>query len=116
MRAGGRNTEIVIEHFASAGNDPVFNNPLPPDWQPFKTLWAAAEARKGREGFDQGGLYAQDTIRFTLDWMDGQGITEQMRVVCNGKTYDIKPPIDFDLDLKRHVMFEGVAGIKNFEG
>lgn len=113
MRAGQRETPISIIS-ATEVRDPQYGNPEL-SWSPFReNLWSSAEFRKGREFFENGALISQNSMLFTLDWMDGQGLDEGMRIVCNGTEYNIKS-IDRDLDLKRHVKIEAIAGINEVQ-
>jgi SPP1 family predicted phage head-tail adaptor len=108
MRAGGRETRIEVLVGVET-KDPRFNNKSF-TWQVERSLWSAYTSKKGREFYDAGKLISQNAAQFEVDWMDGQGITDKHRIRCNGQDYNIKS-IDEDLDLKRRVIIEAVAGL-----
>lgn len=68
-------------------------------WQDHATVWAAVEPLRGREYFAAAAVNAESTVRFRIRYR--RGITSKMRLVYDGRIFNIKsPPIDLE---ERHV-------------
>jgi SPP1 family predicted phage head-tail adaptor len=62
-------------------------------WSTFATPYAAIEPLRGREFFASAQISAEITVRIRMRYLPG--VTEKMRVVHNGKYYNIiSPPIN----------------------
>lgn len=64
------------------------------NWVDVATVWAAVEPLKGREYFQAAAVNAENTVRFRIRYR--QGITSAMRVVYNGRVFNINSVIDVD--------------------
>jgi SPP1 family predicted phage head-tail adaptor len=78
-------------------------------WTPVCTVWAAREplAARAREYFSAAAINAEMTVRYRIRYR--QGITPDMRVVDEGRIYNITTVLD-DVDGKRretHLMTQG---------
>ena len=56
-------------------------------WTPVATVWAQVIPVSGREYFDAAAIRAEKTTRFRIRWRSG--VTEAMRIVYDGRSYDI---------------------------
>jgi SPP1 family predicted phage head-tail adaptor len=65
------------------------------EWVEFKKAWAMIKTVKGSEYVAAGAERATITYRFIIRYMSG--ITAKMRIVYQGRTFDIiEPPINDD--------------------
>lgn len=63
-------------------------------WTDVATVWAAVEPIRGREYFQAAAVNAENTVRFRIRYRSG--ITPVMRVVYNGRTFNVQSVIDVD--------------------
>jgi SPP1 family predicted phage head-tail adaptor len=73
-------------------------------WQDIVTIWAAVEPLRGREYFQAATVQSQNMIRFTTRYR--KGITSEMRILYDSKSYDIQSIIDVN---GRHQQLELMA-------
>lgn len=83
---------ITIQHFTTVGVDD--EGITTKDWVPIVTLWAKRRplTSRWREFFQNAGMNAEKMAQFEFRYREG--ITENMRLVNNGRTYDIKAVLD----------------------
>ncbi len=85
MRAGKMDRFITIEEFTAVQD--AFGQETE-TWTEFATVWAEKVDIKARERFAAQQDLAEETTRFRMRYL--QGITPKMRIVDDGKTYDIE--------------------------
>lgn len=61
-------------------------------WQDVATVWASYEPISGREYFAAAAVNAENTARFRIRYY--KDISPDMRVLFDGRTFDIKSVID----------------------
>ena len=76
---------ITIEQF-TAVQDSYGQETL--TWTEFASVWAEKADIKARERFSAQQDIAEETTRFRLRYLEG--VTPKMRIVHDGKTYDIE--------------------------
>lgn len=91
MRAGRLRHRLTFEE-ATESRDSFGD--LQKSWSDFVTVWGAAEPLRGREFFDARRENVEAEIRFRIRHRDD--IDEKMRVVWDGRTYDIESLLDVD--------------------
>lgn len=80
------NREIKIEQQKQTQDE---NGIHSKQWVPFLSVWASVQNLYGREYFTARQVNAQDTTKFIIRWMPGVEITEDMRILFEGKVYNI---------------------------
>lgn len=87
MRSGVKNCLVYIYRVTEI-KDPDTNASLPSDalW---KTVWANATARRGRETEIEGAIRSESYMRFDFDYLDIVGITELDFIVYEDVEYGI---------------------------
>jgi len=108
LNAGQRNKIITIQSKTMSTED---YGGQAPAWADFVKAWAAIWPLKGRELFAAQAAQSETTVRFNIRWI--AGITESMRIVYNGKNYDITALIDIG---ERHVEYDIMAKTGLSEG
>lgn len=64
-------------------------------WQDVKTVWAMIKTVQGREFIQAAAVQGESTTRFVIRYT--KGITSDMRILYNGRTFEISaPPINDD--------------------
>jgi SPP1 family predicted phage head-tail adaptor len=61
-------------------------------WADVATVWASVEPIRGREYFQAAAVNAENTVRFRIRYRPG--IMPNMRVLYNGRTFNIQSVID----------------------
>lgn len=84
MKAGTLDRRIVIE-YATTVRDAVGQEIE--TWADFASVWASRNDVRGTERFSAEQPFAARTARYRLRYV--AGITEEMRIVDDGVTYDI---------------------------
>lgn len=92
VNIGRMNRRITIQYQAGLDEDEEANTE--PRWEEFATVWAAISPLRGREYFAAAAVNAETTVRFRIRYRSG--VSPAMRVLYNGKKYDIKSVIDVD--------------------
>lgn len=87
MAAGDRQYLVVVEKATYTKNS---MNEQIATWDEFCQAWVSAEAKRGREFFENGQRYEQTVMRFGFDFHDAEGVTSDMRIVFEGGYYAIK--------------------------
>ena len=85
MRAGKMDRWITIEQFTAVQDSYGQETET---WSEFKSVWAEKVDIKARERFAAQQDIAEETTRFRLRWLED--VTPKMRIVLDGKTYDIE--------------------------
>lgn len=57
-------------------------------WTDYKTVWAGVSNLFGREFYAAATVQAENTVKFTIRYLSG--ITSDMRIVFQGRYFDIK--------------------------
>lgn len=92
--AGKLRHRITIQA-KSTGRD-ACGGELPAAWTDFASVRASVEPLQGREYRSPSGDQAEATTRFRLRYLPG--VTASMRVLCEGRVYNlVSPPIDPNL-------------------
>lgn len=89
MRAGELRHRITVEQNSPTQNDLGEEES---SWSEFATRWADARALDGTESFSTDMKFAEATHRFRLRYLDG--VTPEMRVSWDGRTFDIVSALD----------------------
>lgn len=64
-------------------------------WQDVKTVWAMIKTVQGREFIQAAAVQGETTTRFVIRYT--KGITSDMRILYDGRTFEISaPPINDD--------------------
>ena len=90
MKAGDLDQRVTVER--QQGGFDELGQPLPDNWAPLFTCWAAVEPLVGREYLAAQAAQSEVTARVTMRYRTG--ITAQDRVIHNGTTYNIVSVID----------------------
>lgn len=76
--------QVVIQTFSEerdAAGQPVKT------WSTFATVWAEKRDMRGSERFDAQQIVDDEVATFVIRWL--AGVTAEMRVVADGRTYEI---------------------------
>lgn len=90
MRNGARRNKVEIQQQVQTGTDelkqPVYT------WQAYASPWAEIIVRTGQEHFDPETKqrYSEAKYRFRCAYLDTVGVTTKMRIVYEGRNYDIR--------------------------
>jgi len=81
------------------------------DWVDVKVMWAMVKTTKGREYIQAAAVQGENTVRFVTRYTTG--LTNDMRIVYKGRTFEIiAPPInDDELDKTLTIMAKEVMDI-----
>lgn len=93
MRAGRLRHRITIQQPGTT-QDSYGEENAAGTWTTFATRWAAVEPLQGREYFAAQQHLARVTTRFILRKING--VTPKMRILFDGRIYDIDAVMDFD--------------------
>ncbi|ALY08068.1 putative head-tail adaptor [Bacillus phage vB_BhaS-171] len=64
-------------------------------WEEFKNVWAMIKTVRGKEIMQAGAIQGELTVRFVTHYTPG--ITNDMRIIYDGRTFEITaPPINDD--------------------
>lgn len=99
MRAGNLKNIITIQDRAETTDEyggPVYS------WADYATVWAGVEPLSGRELIAAAAAQSTVTTRFRIRYRDD--ITSAMRILHNGKKYNIFAVIDINEDHKELVI------------
>lgn len=105
MRAGDLKDVITLQSNAptqDAGGAPV------DAWTDVATVRAAIEPLAGREFFDAARVVADISHRIRIRYR--AGVTEAMRVVENGRTFDIEAVLEVERRRQLHLMCRELKG------
>lgn len=85
MEAGRLDRRLTIE-----SNEPIQDQfgSMTAAWLPFATVWGRVSPVSGTEPFKSDQVTAAAATKFRIRWIDG--LTESMRIVYNGRNYNIK--------------------------
>ena len=89
MQAGKLDQRVTLERFTTTHDD--WGSPIEA-WAPLATVWAAVEPLNGREYIAAMQAQAETTARIRMRYRPG--ITQQDRVIHEGKTYGIEAVLD----------------------
>lgn len=103
MRSGSK-TELVTIQQASTARDATTNE-LVPTWSTWREPWCSAETKRGREFIEAGRRDKETIVHLRFDYLDVDGITEEMRIVWAARTYEILR-IEPDHETKRSTLVE----------
>lgn len=82
--------KIVIQKYVEIADK--YGTPIGADWQDVMTVWASIEPLRGREYVEAQNTKAELTTRIRMRYRPG--ITPGMRVVYQGRTFDIQSVIN----------------------
>jgi len=108
LNAGQRNKIITIQTKTMSTDD--YGGQVE-TWADFTKVWAAVWPLKGRELFAAQAAKSETTVRFNIRWI--AGLSESMRIVYNGKNYDITGLINIG---ERNVEYDIMAKTGLSEG
>jgi len=91
MRAGLLRKKITIQELSSAQNE---YGEAEDTWQEFATVRAGVEPLREREYFEAKQTQSESTKKFRIRYL--AGVTNKMRILYDGKTFDIESVIDTD--------------------
>ncbi len=106
MRSGTKTELVTIQSSAIMRN--ATNNEAMPVWSTWRSPWCRVEVRRGREHFSEGQRHTETVTHFFFDYLDVEGLTDTMRIVFKGETYDIRHIVPSH-ELKDQTMVEGVT-------
>ena len=110
MNPGKRNHIIIIQAKTPATATDAYGGTTY-TWATFATVWAAIMPLRGRDLVAAQAAQNETTVRFNIRWITG--LTESMRIIYNGKNYDITALIDID---EKHVEYDIMAKTGLSEG
>lgn len=90
MDIGRMNRRITLQY--QNGWDVDDEGNATPQWDDFATVWANIRPLRGREYFEAAAVNAETTVKMLIRYRPG--ITPDMRVVYNGRIYNIQAVID----------------------
>ena len=76
-------------------------------WATFAEVWAKVEPVAGREFFQLAQAQAQVDVKFTIRWL--VGLTHDMRIIFDSRTYDIVHLAEFYRDNRIEIMGKALA-------
>jgi SPP1 family predicted phage head-tail adaptor len=85
-KTGQLDRRIKIQQAATSKDD--YNQDEIISWNDFATVWASLEDSQGSEGLQADQITAVRTTNFVIRYLDG--VTEKMRVLFDGRHYDIQ--------------------------
>lgn len=91
MQAGRLDQRVTLER-KQGGQVDDWGQPIPDDWAPLATVWAAVEPLAGREYIAAQAAQSEVTARVRIRWRGD--VDSQVRVVHRGKTYNVQSVID----------------------
>jgi SPP1 family predicted phage head-tail adaptor len=101
IRAGALNCYVSLQDRVAASPQ-QFDSGEPHDaWVEVAKIWAAIDPVLGRE-FSEGGIQAEANVKIRIRWRDG--LHAGMRIVHQGKIYDLTQPLDVGT-ANREVLF-----------
>jgi SPP1 family predicted phage head-tail adaptor len=109
--AGDYNRRITLQHFETTKDSEGI---VTQQWMDVATVWAAVEPLRGREYFAAAAVNAENTVRFRIRYRPG--ITPDMRLLYNGRVFEIQSVIDVNEQHKeihlmtREVVSDGANG------
>lgn len=108
MRSGNYRHRIDLQHKVLGDPDPLSGHQAE-GWESFTTQLIPAEVLTGpgRELRAAGAEHAETDARINFRWLPG--VTQQMRVVWDGKTYNITG-IEYDATARREIRLTCVEG------
>lgn len=93
INSGEFRNRIIIQHFVSIEDE--LGQEVDGEWIDLKSVWASIKTMQGREYFAAAATQAENTSRFIIRYTSG--VTNDMRIVYNGRIFDIiQPPINDD--------------------
>lgn len=84
MKIGEFNKRITFQTLAVLTNENGFESE---SWIDYKEVWAKAENLHGREYFEAAAIQAENTLKFTIRYIDS--INTTMRILFKGKQFNI---------------------------
>lgn len=91
MNPAKLNKRITLQKRASGEDESGY--PTSPDsYIDHISLYAARKPLRGREFFAAAAVQAENTVRFEIRYRPG--ITSDMRLICEGRTYNIDSVLD----------------------
>jgi len=84
LQIGELNQRITFQALAVLTNENGFEAE---SWIAYKEIWAKAENLHGREYFEAAAVHAENTLKFTIRYLDS--INTTMRILFKGKLYNI---------------------------
>lgn len=88
MRSGTKNCLVSIERYTETA-DPETNAPVNV-WAVWKTAWAFAEPKRGREVAVNNQIVSKTYMRFRFDYLDITGIDSKDVLVVEGIRWQIE--------------------------
>ena len=90
MSASDMDRLITIQQPQQSQDD--YGEPVTTGWIDFAKPWAQVIPVSGREYFDAAAARAEKLTRFRIWWRSG--VTEAMRIVYDGRIYDVRSIIE----------------------
>lgn len=88
---GNLRNRITIQQFVSVEDE--LGQEVDGEWHDYKKIWADVKTMQGREYLAAAANQAENTSRFIIRYTPG--ITNEMRLIYDGRVYDIvEPPIN----------------------
>jgi SPP1 family predicted phage head-tail adaptor len=96
MNPGKFNARITFQRDLNKDQEVTNENGFPVEnWTDVKTVWAMIKTVQGREYYQAAAVQAENTVRFVIRYT--KGITNDMRIVYEGRVFEIiAPPINDD--------------------
>lgn len=92
MRAGKRRHYVTVERPVQKTSP---DGGTSESWETLFSEWASIMPLQGREYFQA--AQAQSEVDTQIDMRYHEGVTSEMRVVCQGQVFDIQTAINVDL-------------------
>lgn len=92
IKASKLNHRITIQQKGRTEDDAGYPIPNPQEWEDVMTIWAGRRPLRGREYFAASAVQKENTVLFTIRYR--KGISPYMRIVCDGRIYDIYAVLD----------------------
>lgn len=93
MNPAKLNKRITLQRKVTGEDESGYPTPGAGEWEDVITISAARIPLRGREFFAAAAAQAENTVRFEIRYR--KGITADMRLICEGRIYNLSaPPLD----------------------
>lgn len=107
MKPGRLRSIIVYEQKTLSTDD--YGGPVE-EWEEYKTVRATVTPLRGKDIVESQGVFSEAQVRFFHRYVEG--INSAMRIIYNGKAYEITgPPVDIrNMHREHEVMARAIVG------
>ncbi|MBD7967763.1 phage head closure protein [Paenibacillus gallinarum] len=92
MNPAKLNKRITLQKKVTGEDNSGYPTPGAGEWEEVISIYASRKPIRGREFFAAAAAQAENTVRFEIRYRSG--ITPDMRLVCEGRIYNITAVLD----------------------